>query len=329
MHVSVVIPTYNRGPRLAATLDAVLACDSKGLEEVEVLVVDDGSPTPAGPIVAARRTLAPFTLRCIRQENAGPAKARNTGFRASRGDIVLFMDDDILPPPHLLQQHLEAHQSRPGCVIFGSCPFVRPASATPVYRYVSESEDYSPAGTETHTFIRRTIVASGQLSVARAMFDSASGVYLDTLATPAAEELELSYRLQARGVPVLHAPWIVALHDHPVTLEGLCGMQYKHAVGYAEVAVKCPSTLRLPEVRRVLASNGPPAPGTGVHKRMKAVVKWLVAIRPCCRVLLWLTQAIERMFPSQPVLRLLYTTTISVYFWKGVRDGLRKFGSHT
>src|SRR5437660_2530878 len=114
MLLTLVIPTYNRGAALAATLDALLACDTTGLDEVEILVIDDGSPVSAAPVVDARPARPPFTLRCIRQENAGPAKARNTGFRASRGELVLFMDDDILPPPALLRQHVEAHRRRPG-----------------------------------------------------------------------------------------------------------------------------------------------------------------------------------------------------------------------
>jgi GT2 family glycosyltransferase len=327
MNISVIIPTYNRGPKLGATLDAVLACETTGLDTVEVIVVDDGSPISAEPVVSARSPSPPFTLRCIRQPNAGPAKARNTGFREARGEVVLFMDDDIIAPPGLLCQHIDAHKMRPGCVIFGSCPFASPSLITPAYRYVQKSEEYNPLPSAIGAFVPRTIVASGQLSVSTEMFDAIEGVYRDNLATPATEELELSYRLRELGIPVLHAPWIVALHDHAVTLDMLCRMQYKHAIGYAEVAIKCPKTLGLPEVSRVLVSNGPPNTGASLRVRLISAIKRFCTLAPCRGMLFGMTRVAEQLLPLQPVLNRLYTLTISVYFWKGIRDGLRKYGA--
>lgn len=81
MRVSVVIPTYNRGQKLGATLDALLASETAGFDEVEIIVVDDGSPAPAAPLVESRQAAPPFSLQYLRQDNAGPAAARNTGFR--------------------------------------------------------------------------------------------------------------------------------------------------------------------------------------------------------------------------------------------------------
>jgi glycosyltransferase involved in cell wall biosynthesis len=56
VNVSVVIPTYGRGDRLGATLDALLASDTSGLDAVDIIVVDDGSPKPiASVLVCAYR----------------------------------------------------------------------------------------------------------------------------------------------------------------------------------------------------------------------------------------------------------------------------------
>ena len=60
-------------------------------------------------------------FKCVRQENAGPAAARNLGFATSHGDIVIFIDDDILVPSDLVRLHVEAHVLNPGSVIFGGC----------------------------------------------------------------------------------------------------------------------------------------------------------------------------------------------------------------
>src|SRR5271166_367820 len=136
MIASVIIPTYGRGEKLGATLDALLKSDTSGLNDVEVIVVDDGSPEPVGPFVQSLVTRPPISLRCIRQENAGPAVARNRGFRESHGDIVLFLDDDILVPRGLIRLHVEAHRCHPGSVVFGRCVPPKSLPDTPYLRYV-------------------------------------------------------------------------------------------------------------------------------------------------------------------------------------------------
>ncbi len=133
MNVSVAIPTYNRGERLGPTLDALLASDTSGLDAVEIIVVDDGSPEPVAPVVESRVACPPISLRCVRQPNAGPAAARNTGFRASCGEIVLFVDDDILCPANLVRLHVESHRRIPGSVIFGRSPYTEPDPMTPFF----------------------------------------------------------------------------------------------------------------------------------------------------------------------------------------------------
>src|SRR5262249_771856 len=108
MQVTVVVPSYNRGDALAPTLDAILGSDLKSVGEIEVIVVDDGSPVPAKSVVDSRIVPQGVSLRCIRQDNAGPAAARNAGFREARGEVVLFVDDDILLPASGIRDHLRA-----------------------------------------------------------------------------------------------------------------------------------------------------------------------------------------------------------------------------
>lgn len=325
MNVSVVIPTYGRGRKLIDTLEAILACDSNGLGGVEVIVVDDGSPSPAGPVVASCSVRSQFSLRCIRQVNAGPAKARNTGYRASSGDIVLFMDDDIIAPPELLRQHAEAHLARPGSVVFGRCPFVEPSTPSRLFRHIQPTQLAPHQGDLSKSFVPTSIVASGQLSVERAIFNNGEGVYCDSLETPAAEEFELSYRLQRRGVPILFAPWIVAIHDHTVSLDMVCRQQYKHAVGCAEAALKYPGTLELAELQGVLSANGPICLNDSVRQIVKKLFKRL-ATGPTGRLCLSrLARLGETVCPIPVVLAQLYTAAISAHFCGGVRDGLRKY----
>jgi glycosyltransferase involved in cell wall biosynthesis len=85
--ISIIIPAYNRSQHLRGCLDSLLVCRLDGLEAI---VVDDGSTDDTAEVV---RAYGP-PVRYIRQENAGPAVARNTGFAASRGRYVAFLDSD-------------------------------------------------------------------------------------------------------------------------------------------------------------------------------------------------------------------------------------------
>ncbi|MFO0752893.1 MAG: glycosyltransferase family A protein [Thermodesulfovibrionales bacterium] len=98
--VSVVIPAYNRAHCIAEAVESALG---QTVRECEILVVDDGS-TDATPDVLARYR---DRIRYLRQENAGPAAARNHGIRESRGEFVAFLDSDDLWLPVKLELQLE------------------------------------------------------------------------------------------------------------------------------------------------------------------------------------------------------------------------------
>jgi glycosyltransferase involved in cell wall biosynthesis len=112
--ISVVIPTFNREPRmLGAALESVLAQDVPSLE---VIVVDDGSATSAAHVV--ERYGEPVRLH--EKSNGGIASARNAGVALSRGDLLAFLDSDDLWEPDKLPRQVEALRSDPGLeAVFG------------------------------------------------------------------------------------------------------------------------------------------------------------------------------------------------------------------
>jgi glycosyltransferase involved in cell wall biosynthesis len=103
--LSVVIPTYNRAPVLERCLEALQAQDPSA---DEVVVVDDGSDDDT-PQVLARH---PW-VGAVRRPNGGRAAAKNTGVEAARGDVVLFLDDDVIATPGLIGLHAAHHRDRP------------------------------------------------------------------------------------------------------------------------------------------------------------------------------------------------------------------------
>ena len=91
---SIIIPTYNRPQILAGCLEAIALLEYPR-DRFEVIVVDDGSENPLDSIVEPFKDKVNLTL--LRQENAGPAVARNKGAEIAQGEFLAFTDDDCRP----------------------------------------------------------------------------------------------------------------------------------------------------------------------------------------------------------------------------------------
>jgi glycosyltransferase involved in cell wall biosynthesis len=108
MRATVIIPTYNRPRRLARLLECLV--EQEGDLVQEVLVCDDGSRTDT------RAAIEPFAsrlpgLRLLWQPDLGfrAGQARNLGIRVARGDVLIFLDDDLLLPRGFVAGHVSAH----------------------------------------------------------------------------------------------------------------------------------------------------------------------------------------------------------------------------
>jgi glycosyltransferase involved in cell wall biosynthesis len=104
--VSVIIPTYNNARLVTQAVESALA---QTYADVEVIVADDGSTDNTQAILAGYG----MKIKIIHQENGGPATARNSGFRASRGDYLLFLDSDDLIPPDKLKLQVSFLETQP------------------------------------------------------------------------------------------------------------------------------------------------------------------------------------------------------------------------
>jgi len=89
LRISVIVPVYNRAPRIGACIDSVLA---QRHPDLELIVVDDGSTDPLAAALAPWR--ADPRLRLLSLPHGGENRARNAGLRAATGDVIVNLDSD-------------------------------------------------------------------------------------------------------------------------------------------------------------------------------------------------------------------------------------------
>lgn len=107
--LSIIIPTYNGSRTIDAVLESVTS--SKTNDSFEVLVCDDGSEKNMESIINSWKQY--LDLKYLRQERFGEraAKARNLGIENSLGKAILFVDDDCILPPDLVDMHVKLHRT--------------------------------------------------------------------------------------------------------------------------------------------------------------------------------------------------------------------------
>jgi cellulose synthase/poly-beta-1,6-N-acetylglucosamine synthase-like glycosyltransferase len=213
---SIIIPTFNGSSRIENCLGSLVK-QTAG-RNVEILVVDDGSTDNTANVIRGHSS-----VRLIVQANAGPASARNRGAVEAQGEILLFTDDDCVPMPDWLEAMLGPFRDPE---VVGAKGIYRTHQKSLVARFVQiEYEDKYRlmAGQPTVDFIDTYSAA-----FRRDRFLEMSG-YDTSFPVACAEDIELSYRMSARGWRMKFAPAAIVYHTHPDTLSRYLKKKYKFA----------------------------------------------------------------------------------------------------
>ena len=211
--ISVIIPARDRLLVLQRVLEGLAEQD---LEPTcfQVLVVDDGGHDGAFTYVEKRRASTPFALIPLKGRGRGAGAARNLAVTASTGRVLLFLDADTIPSPSLVRAHLALHSPAGR----NECHLGR----------IDMSEESKQPGQARWNELRLTAdhPATGEInfrryrtantSISRSAFDLAGG-FEESL--PAAEDLELAFRLARQGMRFYYHDDIVAVHHHPIHLD--------------------------------------------------------------------------------------------------------------
>jgi GT2 family glycosyltransferase len=223
--LSVVIPTHERPATLARLLASIVPADVPP-SGPEVVVVDDGSAPHTYDGVQATYP----SVKWLRQARSGPATARNTGWRASTGDVVVFVDDDCVLAPDTLAR------LRAAVAVYDAVG----ASIEPLHRGHVVADYMHAEHLVTHKLqdgeIRWLVTAC--VAVRRAVLEWIGG--FDEHLHAGGEDVDLSLRLKAAGFQLGVAEEAVAFHDHRASLRLLVRTYYRHGTGQRRLAAQHP-----------------------------------------------------------------------------------------
>jgi GT2 family glycosyltransferase len=319
---SVVVPTFNRRHDLIRTLHSLRAIDYAP-DCWEVVVVDDGSTDDTGAAVQAWIEDGNPTVRYFRQENSGPAVARNRGARKARGTVLIFIDDDILVQPDFVRSHVETLAAHPRCWVIGRIVHPAELRATPFGRYrdaVWESYQRSepregPTPTDGMT--------AANLSLPAADFFALDG-FDERFAIASCEDWDLGLRARQAGIQVLYNPAIVVVHnDWAVSLQRFCERQRLYSI--SDVLLWRKHGGSSPRAALV-AENSPPRWRTDRPRLLvKKAVKRALATGPGRGLIRLVCWAAERLIPDSAWCRRAYDAAVAVAIFRGVREGLRRY----
>src|SRR5579875_3559803 len=105
MRATLQLCTYNRAHLLRRVLEA---CFEQTVSDYTPAIIEDARACATVPFIV------------VRQENAGLAKARNAGLRRASGERIIFIDDDVLPMPNFVAEHLRSHERTPDAIVRGA-----------------------------------------------------------------------------------------------------------------------------------------------------------------------------------------------------------------
>jgi len=206
--VSVVIPAGNAAETLPDCLEGLLA---QNADEFEILVVDDASTDDTTEIAEASGA------RVFRTErNSGPSTARNLGAREARGDILFFVDADVVVRQGAITRVREFLDRNPSvAAVFGSYDDEpRAKGALTQYRNLLHHYVHQNGKREASTFW------SGCGAIRRAVFLEVGG--FDEVAFPwSIEDIDLGYRLRQAGHTIVLDRHLLGTHLKRWTLRSV------------------------------------------------------------------------------------------------------------
>jgi glycosyltransferase involved in cell wall biosynthesis len=226
--LAVVIPTYNRADVL---MECLKHLEDQTCKDFEVVIVDDGSTDSTPDQIKTYLKNSPLAIRYARQENHGPARARNHAISMIEAPISLMIGDDIFASPSLVAEHLQLHLKRPE----------EPVAALGLTRWSEKGQSVTPFmrwldsgdGLQFHydLLLRGKSPDWGDFWTSNLSLKTRvlkEFPFDESFPHAAMEDIELACRIEARhGLKLIFLPEALGHHLHPTTFVQACRRMVK------------------------------------------------------------------------------------------------------
>ena len=327
VHVSFVVSTHRRPQALRETLVRLQALDYPRAQ-YEVIVVDDG-PDHSTRRMVAELGAGDVAITYLAQQNAGVARARNLGAARARGELLIFLDDDILVEPDHVARHLAVRETYGDCLVNGHWEFAPELMAllqqTPFGRFRLGVEDWVKAGISKEPIgdgrLRPSGVTACNLSISASRFRAIGG-FDESFPFAGCEDQDFSYRSARAGFEFVYDPAIRLLHnDQRVDLQQFGARQRRGALTSTYLVARHPEAFA---DRALLLENAPATRFDPARLRAKKWLKRLYSTRLVMGLAVLISRALERLAPESRLLARIYTMTIGAHIFMGIREGLAR-----
>ncbi|WP_017296395.1 glycosyltransferase family 2 protein [Geminocystis herdmanii] len=222
--ISVIIPTYNRLERLKNCLESFTKINyDKDL--FEIIIVDDGSSQSLDNIIKSFEKI--LNLTYLKQENTGPATARNNGATKAKGKYLVFTDDDCEPDTEWLGHFNKIWEINPDAVLGGK---TINKLTNNIYSQASQClvdylYKYYNFDTQKAQFF-----TSNNFALPKHIFKDLGG-FNTTFPLAAGEDRELCYRLFQQDFTMIYVEKAIIYHAHLLTFKGFWRQHFNYGQG--------------------------------------------------------------------------------------------------
>lgn len=215
--LSVVIPTRGSHDTLRRVLDG-LSCQRAPHDRYEVIVaVDAAEEEPA--MVKAAISRRDYAVRQVQAQRPGASANRNAGLRAAAAPLVLFIDNDTIPTPDLVGEHLRWHHGNPddSVGVLGRVRWASDVKVTPFMRWLDSGIQFD-YGNMREGDVGWGRFYSANVSLKRCFVERV-GPFDEVNFPYGYEDTDWAYRASKQGFRLLYNPRAVVDHLRTMTLE--------------------------------------------------------------------------------------------------------------
>ncbi len=311
MLISVIVPTRNRHEKLLKTIGC-LQRQTLGAEDYEIIVVDDGSTPP----------VETKGVNVLRLEGVERSIARNTGAKEAKGELIVFVDDDMEVCAELLAEHLKAFNQFQDALLVGrvslSDDFLKTLFGK--FRQELEQDVVPPKGGLTDV---QNLCTAQNMAISKERFFALGGFDSEIVSC---EDQDFALRHRAKNGRTVFVKDALAIHhDHATDIQSYCtrsewGMQ--NMIPYCKRHAEFSDNIHRENVNGFLKIGREP-----FSRSAKKIITSILSLKAFVSVLFFLTTLLERNAPNSNLLKRFYSLLIGLHNFRGYRKGIRSYKS--